>query len=205
MPRDDFFYFLNKSQKIAQINRLTIFEKYNENKEHESLEIQAENIYKESDLRFSLQMTCIWAENLDDLLEITYLLSKQGQNNVTMKLAMEILLIFSYLNSKKNMIKSLEIRNFSLYASFGCLLGRFFRKIDCELEVFGKTYHYFSRFMPDLHFPISISKSRYGDFFEKLSDFVLTFLAHLEFADFVQFFINLHLPPQDVIFLKYYF
>ena len=150
-------------------------------------------------MRFSLQMACIWADTVDDLLEITYLLSKQGQSNITMKFAMEILLIFSYLNSKKNMVKIAEIRNFSIYASFGCLLGRFFRRIDCELEVFGKTYHYFSRFMPDLHFPISISKSRYSDFFEKLSDFVLTFLAHLDFADFVQFFINLHLPPQDVI------
>jgi len=114
---------------------------------------------------------------------------------------MEILLIFSYLNSRKNIVKSLEIRNFSLFASFGCFLGRFYRKLDCEIEVYGKTFFYFSRFMPDLHFPVSISRVRHADFYEKLSDFVLTFLTHLDFADFVVFFCEIHLPPQDV----YYF
>ena len=53
--------------------------------------------------------------------------------------------------------------------------------------------------MPDLHFPISISRTYYHEFYENLSDFILIFLSHLDFASFVQFFFEIHLPPQDVL------
>lgn len=178
-------------------NYMTIFEKFNESYEHDSLEQIAEKLYKEIHWRNAISFIAIWGKTLNEILEITYLIIHQNHEN-NILLAMEIFLILGYKNMKVP-IACLEIRNFSLYSSFGCLLGKFFQALDCSKEIYGKTFFYFSKFMPHLHFPISISKINYHDYYDKLSDFVLTFMNHMDFQNFVKFFYEIYLPPQDVI------
>lgn len=178
-------------------NYLTIFEKFNESYEHSSLEQIVEKLYKEIHWRNAISFIAIWGKTLTEILEITYLIIHQNSKN-NLLLAMEIFLTLGYINLKAP-IACLEIRNFSLYSSFGCLLGKFFKALDCTKEIYGKTFFYFSKFMPHLHFPISISKINYHDYYEKLSDFVLTFMNHMDFQNFIKFFYEIYLPPQDVI------
>lgn len=198
VPIDIFFQFLEKTNLLnySRIERLTIFEKYNENKEHEPLETIAETLLKESDFKLVVWFISLWAKSLQDILKITFLIINRNNEN-DFKMAMEIFLMIGHLNLKKK-VQCLEIRNYSLFASFGCFLGKFFQALGMELEIYGKTMFYFSRFLPDLHFPIGISKSRCREYYEKLSDFILTFLAQLDFKNFVKFFCEIHQPPQDV-------
>jgi len=122
----DFFDFLQKI-RIFPLEKSVIFEKFNENNDHEPLEIIAENTAKK--YHFLISLITFWAKNLENVMKIVFLLindEKNGKNDI--KLAMELFLAFSYQNTKRPG-QCFEIRNFSIFASFGCLLGKFYQML----------------------------------------------------------------------------
>ena len=121
----EFFDFLQKSLIFQIYQRVSIFEKFNENKDNEPLEIVTERLWKEMEIRMAILMMVLWAKKIEDVVKITFLLIHRVNYN-DFKLAMEIFLVFSYLNTKKP-CNCLEIRNYSIFAGFGCLLGKFFQ------------------------------------------------------------------------------
>ena len=118
----EFFEFLKKIHCFP-LQKSGIFEKFNENI-HESLEKIAENADKKH--FFPVALITLWGKNIENVLKIVFLLINEENGKNDIKLAMELFLAFSQQNTRKPGL-CLEIRNFSIFASFGCLLGKFYQ------------------------------------------------------------------------------